>query len=402
MTKREEQEHLTYDSKEVKLTVQQVTQAKEKAVDWFLHSGIQQKESGGVYAWYDPQKKQYSFLYPEITGYAISLFLYLYETEHRPLFLERAVQAARWILDFAWDHHTQSIPFRFYHRRPLTFPYAYTFDSAMVLIGLVQLASLTGEKCYQEKATQIGEWLCHTMQNPEGGFFCFWDPKQRLRLISPDKWSTIPWAFLTKVARSLVELGSLTGTSRYFEAGQKVCEWAVESQQDNGRYPILPNNSWMVSHPFLYAIEGLFLCSQCLGRSDFSRSAQQGLQWLAGHQSPSEGTIPAETGEHHESYHVRSDVQAQFLRMAILIPEAGISFENLLSILKGLLSFQSVSSSKKREGGFQFAIDLDKSLIPHSNAWCTLFAIQTLSLLEEWLEGGISTEKHQSAIRFFA
>lgn len=381
---------------------QYVIQAKERAIEWFLSSGIQRSDHGGVYAWYDPEKKQYAFLYPEITGYAISVWLYLYQTEKRLLFLDQARAAANWILNHAWDVQSQSIPFRFYDDQPQGSPYSYTFDSGMILSGLVALASLTGEKRYQEGAAQMGHWICDTMIRSEGGLFCFWDLRQKIRLSSPDKWSTIPWAFLTKVARSLVELGQLTAEKRYLEIGESVAEWGSKSQLPQGQYPILPAQNWIVSHPFLYAVEGLFLCGELLRRSDFLESAQRGLKWLTQQRLESEGWIPAEIGTRREPYQVRSDVQAQFLRMALLLPESQISEEIILQILKGLLRFQNPSGSKEISGGFRFALDLEKRMIQHCNAWCTLFAIQALSLMEEWLQTGeVSEQRRKAAIHYF-
>ena len=378
---------------------QQVSQAKQSAIHWLLHSGIQSRR-GGVYAWHDARKKEYAFLYPEITGYAISLFLYLYQTERQSLFLDRAIQAGNWILSRAWDPQTRTISFRIYDRKSLAFPYAYTFDTGMVLSGLVQLATITGKKRYQNLATEMGEWLCRTMSRPEGGFFCFWDPKQNLRLISPDKWSTIPWGFLSKPARSLVELGKLTGNTLFTKTGEQVCEWTLRHQWEEGRFSVLADRSWVVSHPFLYTIEGLFLSSQLLQRKDFLESASKGLHWLFTQQLP-DGGIPAEISEHREPYKIRSDVQAQFLRMALLIPEFGISRESILKTLQVLIEFQDSSKDRKARGGFRFAIDLEGLSVPHSNAWCTLFAIQALSLIEEWLEGKTTQETRQAAIRFF-
>lgn len=45
-----------------------------RRVDWVMMSGIQ-STTGGVHGWLDGETRRGGFLYTEITGYAISLFV---------------------------------------------------------------------------------------------------------------------------------------------------------------------------------------------------------------------------------------------------------------------------------------------------------------------------------------
>ena len=52
--------------------------------DWLLSSGLVINDEGnenfgGVHAYYDAQNHEYGFLYPEITGYFLSMLRFLHE-----------------------------------------------------------------------------------------------------------------------------------------------------------------------------------------------------------------------------------------------------------------------------------------------------------------------------------
>ena len=57
-----------------------------RASDWLTESGIQHDGpdpslEGGVAAWYEMDAKIYPFLYSEITGYALTAFLFLHRLD---------------------------------------------------------------------------------------------------------------------------------------------------------------------------------------------------------------------------------------------------------------------------------------------------------------------------------
>ena len=68
----------------------------ENLINWIDKSGIQDK-NGGVYSWWDLKKNKYAFFYSEITGYYITLNLYLYKIYKTKNFLLNAEKAADWI-----------------------------------------------------------------------------------------------------------------------------------------------------------------------------------------------------------------------------------------------------------------------------------------------------------------
>jgi hypothetical protein len=70
------------------------------AARWMLTSGIQ-ADNGGVHAWHDLKDGNNSYLYSEITGYAMTTLLFLFRLYKDEIFLEKARSAAKWIVDEA-------------------------------------------------------------------------------------------------------------------------------------------------------------------------------------------------------------------------------------------------------------------------------------------------------------
>ena len=64
---------------------------------WLKQSGIQHK-NGGVAAWYEADTGLYPFLYSEITGYAISTYLFLNTVRRDPQAIRAAHRAASWLI----------------------------------------------------------------------------------------------------------------------------------------------------------------------------------------------------------------------------------------------------------------------------------------------------------------
>src|ERR687884_2163804 len=70
-------------------------------VEWLLHSGIRIRngpKKGAMYGWKNLNPPSYPFIYNEITGYAITSFLYIYSELGEPKALQAAKDSANWIV----------------------------------------------------------------------------------------------------------------------------------------------------------------------------------------------------------------------------------------------------------------------------------------------------------------
>ena len=139
----------------------------ESAIKWIKESNIQNK-CGGFHAWYDCEKKIHSFLYPEITGYAIRLFVQLYKETMDPEMIDRAISAADWLLKIQTSNGGYYC--RYYLDNNYQVEYIdktqYVFDSGIIVTGLLELYESTHDDKYLESALFTADWML-SLQNDD-------------------------------------------------------------------------------------------------------------------------------------------------------------------------------------------------------------------------------------------
>ena len=147
----------------------------KRASDWLSRSGIQNasrdpKLRGGVGAWYETDKKIYPFLYSEITGYALSTWMFLQAINPRSSSLPSAERAADWLIRNALfaDGGVKTRLYLVEHYVSPNYSFdsgrVYAFDAAMVGYGLVQLAKRSPKPKYVQAARQILSFLLRRMR----------------------------------------------------------------------------------------------------------------------------------------------------------------------------------------------------------------------------------------------
>ena len=201
---------------------------------WLLQSGIQEQQTGapmygGMQAWYDRAKASFSFFYTEITGYAVTTLLYLYQLHPDPVYLERARDAAEWLLTRAREPRTGALRCRFHSTGWAQ--HACAFDNGMCLNGLVNMFRFTGEGRYLTAALELGTWLVDTMQAADGSLFAKYDVHSRTPYNPDGKWSQMSGSFLLKVAIGLLNLAEASNDARYTQAANSpfahICSWKL-------------------------------------------------------------------------------------------------------------------------------------------------------------------------------
>src|SRR5271165_3508875 len=118
-----------------------------RAGSWFLHSGIQEP-SGGVARFYFAEFHKSNPVSTEITGYAASALVFLYETTGEERYLESARRMVNFLCEHAWDARLQTFPFE--HPYSST---AYFFDCGIIVRGLLAVWKVTREYRLLEVAT---------------------------------------------------------------------------------------------------------------------------------------------------------------------------------------------------------------------------------------------------------
>lgn len=360
----------------------------KSAKEWLLNSGIQNMNrlhKGGFNAWYDTITKQYPFVYSEITGYGISTLLYLNEVQSNPELVERACLAANWLKKTAYIEN-KSVVCRFYYAAEESEPRLCTFDAGMCLKALVSLYRQTRKKTYLKFSQKIADWLIQDMQKEDGSFYARYLLDEGRLIDNENQWSAQSGSFHAKVAIGLLHLGFLTTHPVYIESADKICKWALQMQQKNGRFITNTKDGSTFLQPHCYSIEGILCGGVFLRKREYLDSAVNGIKWIMSHQLPN-GSFPTyftqSTGKF--SSKESADMSAQVVRLMFILSQLGELTLNMKSVekaVKRLFDFQCIKEkSKKIHGGFLAGPAWFQSdYKPHVNSWVTMFVLQAAQM----------------------
>lgn len=343
--------------------------------EWILNSGIQ-SDKGGFFAWYNLQDKSYSYLYSEITGYGITALLFLYKILGEKTIIDKAEQAADWIIKSSM-HSCGGIKTRLYEedekadkRYSFTGENIFSFDTGMVLYGVVNLYNLTKKTKYLQISETLADFLIDKMQNQDGSLSPIYDAKTGKRIELEDKWSNQRSGFHAKVSMGLVDLYIIKQNKKYYDAAVKLCEYAIATQETSGRFITDKINKTTHLHPHCYTAEGLWYTGTSLKKSSFVESAKKATKWAFKYMSSSGINELYDPLTKTFGVSQRSDIIAQVLRLGLIF-----SISHRIDELKSvLLGYQYCGEDLSQKGGFFFSKDSK-----HVNSWCTMFAIQALA-----------------------
>jgi len=363
---------------------------------WLLSSGIQnigkeQKANGGFNSWYDVDKKNYCYIYSEITGYGISTLLFLDKYLKDNLFLHRAEAAADWIINIAM-HKSGGVKTRYYlykaegqEKYSFDSEILYTFDTGMVLNGMVNLFKVVKDKKYLDACVNMADFLMDKMLKDDNSFYAYLDTKQDSLVDVEDKWSTQSGSYHAKLAIGFVDLYYAANDEKYKEVAIKICEHALAFQTEEGRFVTSRDTGNTHIHPHCYSAEGLFYTGVKFGVSKYVESAKKAILWVLDNQLESGGVSPLYVkSENKFVENERTDTLAQVLRLGSLLIKYGfldIKYIDALEKLKNrLLQFQEKDGLQA--GGFKYGFEENGKKLDHLNSWCTMFVIQALLLYD--------------------
>jgi hypothetical protein len=346
--------------------------------EWFLHSGIQQSD-GGVARYYLVDARRNLAASTEITGYAVSAFVYLHAVTRDARYLDRALSGARF-LTRAWDPASQTMPFEI---APAAF--TYFFDCGIIVRGLLAVWRATGEQEFLDAAVAIGESMARDFASPAGDFHPILALPSRTPLPrDPLRWSRTATCYQLKSAMAWWDLFEATGDTGFIEPYERVLASSLRTYAD-----FLPGHAERPKvmdrlHAFCYFLEGL------LPRATEARCAaavRDGIGRAAWHLR--------DIAPEFE----RSDVYAQLLRVRLYADWLGVvpldrpaaEFE-----AAQLAAFQVADSdprSTRMNGGYWFGRKRAEPL-PFINPVSAAFATQALELWETSRAGGAQAHRH--------
>lgn len=346
--------------------------------DWLLNSGIQSKE-GGFYAWQDMEDKSHPYLYSEITGYAITMICFLYDLTKESLFLNSARRAAQWILQDALDESGGVLTRNYISNTIEHYSFErgniYSFDCAMVAFGMLKLYKATKDPVYLDCAEKIIAFLNKKMRREDNLYYPVFDAKNDACNEDTKKWSTQSGSFHCKLALCLCELADIKNDTSYNVKAKLLIESSIKYFYKKERFITNRSDDTSHLHPYSYTLEGMLYYAHKTKDDSYNDTIEKAFGWMAGLQDKN-GGFPTQTfadGKPDIACQ-RSDIQAQILRLSYFI-RSNLYRERLL---ERVLELQNISWEHK--GGFLFGTDKDGSSKKHSNAWCSMFALQALYL----------------------
>jgi uncharacterized protein YyaL (SSP411 family) len=344
-----------------------------------LNSGIQSKE-GGFYAWYDLAKNSPSFVYSEITGYAITTLLFLKNIYNDDTYLEKAKKAAMWIKDYAMIS-CGAVRTRLYENDSsadklysFSGENIFSFDLGMVLYGMINLYKSTNEEAFLESSVKMADFLLGKMHKKDGSFYAIYNVNTKKAHESFDKWSNQSGSFHSKLGLGLVDMFEVTKEKKYIDAASAVCEYALNKQEANGRFVTNCADKTTNLHPHCYSIEGLLYVGSYLKSEKLINVAKKAAAWIF--DNISDGKIDELYNPKTNSFNnfQRLDALSQALRLGAIFE---MDRKKLGALKDFMLEHQYLNGESRQGGGFFYSKNTQ-----HINCWCTMFALQALAFYD--------------------
>ena len=318
--------------------------------DWIC-SGACQSGAGAFVAWVDAGTGDFSYIYPEITGYALT---YLAKRAELDRELEVGHRAARWLTDRVrvwrlaardgWDNEA-----------------VYLFDLGMIATGLVAFGRRTGRESYIRAGEKLARFIERAVMAETISAVWPWGPPSYRA-----NWSTKGSAHLAKLVQVLLVSGRI-------EAAARLIECTKAAQRIDGSFPTDRSDPTTMLHPHLYAAEGLWIWGTAQGDSDALERGRAAVDWAWMHQLDEGGFPTSVTSCLRNGSLEQLDVTFQAVRLALAYGERSEAVELAVARLV----------QTARECGGKLALPYrPTSGELHLNTWATMFGTQALELAQ--------------------
>jgi hypothetical protein len=338
--------------------------AVERAGRWFLESGIQQA-SGGVARYYLADRQRPKLVSTEITGYAASIFVWLFRLTRDENYLDAARQAARFLVEDAWDETLETFAFELPAR------FTYFFDCGIIIRGL---AAVWGET-KQPRLIEVASAASHGMIRDfraGGSYHPILTLPDKQPLAREPRWSREPGCYQLKSALAWHEVAVITNDLALEAAFEDALSNALAC---HGNFlPGAEDRQAVMDrlHAYCYFLESLVAF---LDREECATAFREGIDrvsMLLRDISPD---------------FARSDVYAQLLRVRLAGMKAvPLDREAAAEEARELAAFQLSSDDHRIDGGWTFG-RRDGELSSHVNPVSTAFAIEALELWRRFEAG---------------
>lgn len=249
----------------IKPVVGETAERAEAAVRWLCAAQDASSDGGVSYGFFPASPASgWDVSYPETTGYIMtSLIAYARRTGQNDL-IDRALRMAQWEADI-------QMPNGAVQGGKVTTPddqTAATFNTGMVLDGLVSVLEERSDATVEAAAVRAGEFLVDDLN--EKGLF-----RTNSKFVSGDAIKI----FNVLCAWAMYRLGEITNDSRYRDAAVRAVEGALAFQRQNGWFSenCLEDHLRPLTHTIGYTLQGVLEVGVAAGREDFIHAAERCL-----------------------------------------------------------------------------------------------------------------------------
>ena len=331
----------------------------QRAGLWFLQSGIQEP-NGGVARYHHTDRAQNAKISTEITGYAVSTFVYLHSLLAEQQFLDRAVAAARYLCREAWDYNSATFPFE--PTAPGEQAYAYFFDCGIIIRGLLSVWRATGDAEFLDKAKEAGLAMAYDFLADVAVHPILTLPDKQPLDYEP-RWSRSPGCYQLKSALAWHDLAEATGERALERPFERMLAYSLATY--DSFLPGDPNPEKVMDrlHAFGYFLEALLAVAD---RPSASEALAIGI---------------ARLGEYLRTIapvFARADVYAQLLRVRMIADRRGAVRLDLKAAEE---EAAAIATFVRDDGGFWFGRK-GSEFLPFSNPVSTAFCLQAIAMWE--------------------
>ncbi len=372
--------------------------------NWLLNSGAQNlsrdpHKRGGFAAWYEIDKQLYPFLYSEISGYAITTLVYLNNSLllHQPQLIHRAELAAEWLYRCArlskGGIRTRYYLVKHYETPNYSFHQArvYTFDTAIVGYGLLQLYKITKKKKYLDWVWEITDFIIGKMRRKDGLFHAYYDSIPNRPGEDFEKWSDQAGSFHAKLALLFVDLWKQTRDPRLKRVTKELLDASLTLQKPEGRFVTNLKDGSTHLHPHCYTMEGLVYGYHHMNLKEYERPIKKSMAWAL-RAVGEDGSISTFYKSGQFDFHERSDIVAQVLRLGAVLYGLGVyknrKFKETLQKVRSHLNLFIYREQGKQNGGILYGAATDGLMRMHLNTWCGMFVLQAVMMHDRFVRRG--------------
>ena len=363
-----------------------ISLALDNGLEWLLNSGIQNKSQGpsrgGFSAWYDADNNQNSFVYSEITGYALNLLIFLDQRKNDSR-IKKSINLARdYLVINAFDDYFGAVRCRYLEEGNWLDNFC-TFDNAIIANSLVNKYRYDSDQEALDKAIIIINTIMNKLYR-KGSFFARYITKEERYQDEEVKWSTTFGSFQSKLSLPFLNLYDVTKDSKYLDFSNYILKIIAKKQLSSGQFITCNKTKTTFSHPLLYTVEGFLAASLYLQEKTYSEVVESTLKWLSKFEMSNGGI----SGFHTPSKVINldsPDINSQYLR-CIYLSNFGLD-KSISPMIDRIINSQLKKGQGKRlEGGFLMGdiwfydqeSFMKKDNKNHINTWATIFALNSL------------------------